>query len=79
MSDRMAIEIANQQEQQRRNRDRVRLEYRLPAETHNQFEGWQPNGLDRFPEDRAEQQRRNRDELAVKAKAGLIIRRKRSC
>lgn len=54
----------------------IKLEYRLPAEMHNQFQPWQRSEWTQFPEDRAEQERRNRAEFAEKARAGRIARRR---
>lgn len=55
--------------------ERVRIEYRLPADTHNQFQSWQCDERgDQYPNDPMQVQR-NRAEFAAKAAAGLIKRR----
>lgn len=57
--------------------DKVRIEYRLPADVHNQFQGWQRDERCRFPDDRSMQASRNQAEFAEKAAAGRLVRRPR--
>lgn len=55
----------------------IRIEYRLPAQFHNQLVAWQSDERSQFPIDRAHQDRKNAAEFKAKSTAGRIVRRPR--
>ncbi len=54
----------------------IRIQYQLPADSHNPLGTWQPNESTRFADDRARVEQQNRRELL--AQGGMIRRRVQS-